>query len=83
MALAPLPADPSDRVRYLFKRIALELDAAGELKTLAAEYAWSPSTVSMWIARGWAPHRVAEALAKRFGVQIGFKADDLSNPSAE
>lgn len=78
-----LPTDPTDRVRYVLKRIALELDPAGELKLLADHYAWSPSTISQWISRGWVPARVAKALCKRFGTRIGFNVTDLCPNDAE
>lgn len=79
MTLPPpvLPQDPSDRIRYLARRMALELDPSGELQVLAAEYAWAASTVSEWIRRGSVPHRVAKALHGRFGALIGFEISDL------
>lgn len=78
MALpSTLPQDPSDRIRYLARRIALELDPSGELQVLAAEYGWAASTLSEWIRRGSVPSRIAKALHARFGAQIGFEVSDL------
>lgn len=72
-----LPAEPSDRIRYLARRMALELHPSGELQVLAAEYAWAPSTLSEWIRRGSVPHRIAVALHRRFSTRIPFEVHDL------
>jgi hypothetical protein len=72
-----LPAEPSDRVRYLLKRMALELDTSGELQVLATAFAWHPSSLSTWIARGWVPLRCARALHLRFSERVPFAIADL------
>lgn len=66
-----------DRMRYIFKRCALEVDPSGELTHLCAEFAWHPTTIWLWIKNGYMPRPKAELLHSRFSDRVEFKPEEL------
>lgn len=66
------------RVRYLLRRIALNIDPdAGQLNALCVKYGWHETTISRWQARGGVPRDKAVELHKDFSKLIGFNLEDL------
>lgn len=61
---------PQQRMTYVLRRCALELDHDGELTTLADEMGVSPSTLTRWQRTGFMPRTKARWLERRFGTIV-------------
>lgn len=61
---------PQQRMTYILKRCALELDHSGELRLLADEMGISPGTITRWQTLGVMPRTKARWLERRFGKMV-------------
>lgn len=68
---ASAPArSPQEQVRYLLKRLALEVTPEGTLEALADEIGVHRTTLSGWNTEGRVPLFKARHLNKRFGDEL-------------
>lgn len=59
--------DPQEYVRYLLRRLALEVTQKGDLASLAEDLGLHYVTIARWAAQGWVPRNRAEFMQRKYG----------------
>lgn len=78
----PVERDFKENVRYILKRVALEVSVEGSLEKLAERMNVHPTTISHWMRQGDVPPFRARNLQAVFGLDLA-PANKLSQEIAD
>lgn len=82
MSEVTITRNPQEYVRYLLRRLAVEITKEGTLNALAEKINVDPTTIWRWSTRGAVPRRKAVWLQTTFGETL-CPAEHLSPPGTE